>query len=55
VIAPAAAGSRGGFSPKDLTWILTHAPAETLVLRPDPDGVAEEGDDASTGEAETET
>jgi len=37
VVAPARAGSRGGFSPKDLTWILTHAPAETLVLRPTPD------------------
>jgi hypothetical protein len=27
----------GGFSVKDLTWILTHAPAETVVLRPAPD------------------
>jgi hypothetical protein len=34
VIAPA--GAHGGFSPKDLTWLLTHAPAETLVLRPSP-------------------
>jgi hypothetical protein len=38
VIAPAPAGSNGGgFSPKDLTWILTHAPAETIVLRPSPE------------------
>jgi hypothetical protein len=37
VIAPARAGAHSGFSPKDLTWILTHAPTETLVLRPSPD------------------
>jgi hypothetical protein len=40
VIAPAPIESRGGFgagfTPKDLTWILTHAPAETLVLKPNP-------------------
>lgn len=41
VIAPApttsANGSgRGGFTPKDLTWILGNAPAETLVLKPAP-------------------
>lgn len=36
VVAPAPADGRSGFSPKDLTWILTHAPAETLVLRPAP-------------------
>src|SRR5690242_19217847 len=29
VIAPARAYGHGGFSPKDLTWILAHAPAET--------------------------
>ena len=37
VIAPASAGGHLGFSPKELTWILTHAPTETLVLRPSPD------------------
>jgi universal stress protein family protein len=37
VIAPARAYGHGGFSPKDLTWILAHAPAETLVLRPSPE------------------
>ena len=40
VIAPSPArrsgGYDGGFSPKDLTWILTHAPTETLVLKPNP-------------------
>ena len=29
VVAPAA-----GFTPKELTWILANAPAETLILRP---------------------
>jgi nucleotide-binding universal stress UspA family protein len=29
IVAPAS-----GFTPKELTWILTHAPAETIVLRP---------------------
>jgi hypothetical protein len=38
VIAPAPVATRGGFTPKDLTWILEHAPAETLVLKPNPDG-----------------
>jgi hypothetical protein len=36
VIAPAPSENGGGFTPKDLTWILTHAPVETLVLRPSP-------------------
>lgn len=40
VIAPAPVDGRngrpGGFSPKDLTWILTNAPTETLVLKPTP-------------------
>ena len=29
----------GGFTAKDLTWILAHAPTETLVLKPSPNGV----------------
>jgi hypothetical protein len=42
VIAPApplANGGRrnAGFTPKDLTWILTSAPFETVVLKPAPD------------------
>ena len=40
VIAPAPTQTRGcyngGFTPKDLTWILANAPAETLVLKPNP-------------------
>jgi len=47
IIVPAPTHDRGdfgsGFSPKDLTWILTHAPTETVVLRPSPVSVA--GDD----------
>lgn len=31
IVAPAS-----GFSPKELAWILTNAPAETIVLRPNP-------------------
>lgn len=34
VIASADPESRRGFSMRDLTWILEHAPAETLILKP---------------------
>ncbi len=34
VVAPASTDDRGGFTPRELTWILTHAPAETIVLKP---------------------
>jgi hypothetical protein len=40
VIAAAQTTTRngaGGFTPKDLTWILANAPAETLVLKPAPE------------------
>lgn len=36
VVVPAPVGRGTGFSPKDLAWMLSHAPTETLVLRPDP-------------------
>ena len=36
IVAPAPANSHGGLTTKDLTWILTHAPAETIVLKPAP-------------------
>jgi hypothetical protein len=37
IVAPAANGQNlGGFSIKELSWILDHAPAETIVLRPAP-------------------
>jgi hypothetical protein len=38
VIAPAPTERATGFTPKDITWILTHAPIEALVLRPRPAG-----------------
>jgi hypothetical protein len=38
IVVPAPTGRRSGFSPKDLTWMLIHAPSETLILRPDPTG-----------------
>ena len=36
-----------GFTPKDMTWILTHAPVETLVLRPTPEAPRRPGRSAS--------
>jgi hypothetical protein len=36
IVAPAPAGGSDGFTPKELQWILVHAPAETVILRPDP-------------------
>ena len=37
VVAPAPEGRGGGFTAKDMIWILTHAPVETIVLRPVPE------------------
>jgi hypothetical protein len=36
VLAPAPTGRNGGFSSRDVSWILAHSPAETIVLRPPP-------------------
>jgi Universal stress protein family len=36
LVVPARAGGHDGFDPKELSWLLTHAPTETLVLRPSP-------------------
>ena len=36
IVAPAPAGRDPGFTPKDLTWMLMHAPTELVILRPDP-------------------
>ncbi len=36
IIVPAPVGRAPGFTPKDLAWMLTHAPHEILILRPDP-------------------
>jgi Universal stress protein family len=34
IVAPASTEQRGGFSAKDLSWILAHAPSETIILKP---------------------
>jgi len=34
IVAPAPAGGGGGFTEKQLAWLLTNAPAETVVLKP---------------------
>jgi hypothetical protein len=36
IVAPAPVGRGHGFTPKELQWILIHAPSETVILRPDP-------------------
>jgi hypothetical protein len=36
IVIPAPAGREPGFTPKELLWILTNAPSEALILRPDP-------------------
>jgi nucleotide-binding universal stress UspA family protein len=36
IVAPAPARNGHGFTPKELQWILVHAPSETVILRPDP-------------------
>jgi hypothetical protein len=36
IVIPAPADREPGFTPKELLWMLTHAPSETLILRPDP-------------------
>ena len=36
IVAPAPADGLGGFTEKELAWLLTNAPTETLVLKPTP-------------------
>lgn len=40
IVVPAPAPGHPGFSAKDLAWMLTHAPSETIVLRPAPEASA---------------
>jgi nucleotide-binding universal stress UspA family protein len=40
IVVPAPAPGHSGFSSKDLTWMLDHAPGEVLVLRPPPNAEA---------------
>jgi hypothetical protein len=42
IVVPAPVGRSPGFTPKDLTWMLTNSPSETLILRPDPGQIAGE-------------
>lgn len=39
ILAPAPVERNGGFSARDVSWILAHSPAETIVLKPSPNGV----------------
>ena len=34
IVVPASGGGRAGFDVDDIAWLLTNAPAETLVLKP---------------------
>jgi hypothetical protein len=34
ILAPAPNGRGGGFTAKDVSWLLAHAPSETIVLKP---------------------
>jgi hypothetical protein len=36
IVLPAPVSREPGFTPKELLWMLTNAPTETLILRPDP-------------------
>ena len=36
ILAPAPANGNGGFSAKEVAWILANSPAETIVLKPMP-------------------
>jgi hypothetical protein len=36
IVVPAQVGRGNGFSPKDLIWMLTNAPSQTVILRPNP-------------------
>lgn len=36
IVAPALSNGNGGFTTKDVAWILDHAPTETVLLKPAP-------------------
>jgi hypothetical protein len=38
IVASVPPDGRGGFTEKELAWLLTHAPTETVVLKPTPTG-----------------
>lgn len=37
ILAPAPSNGGGGFTEKELAWLLTNAPTETIVLKPTPE------------------
>jgi len=41
ILAPAPSGRNGGFTARDVSWILAHSPSETIVLKPTPNGAAD--------------
>jgi hypothetical protein len=47
VLAAAPLGHGPGFTTKELMWILEHAPSETLILRPDGNGLLEHAQSAA--------
>jgi hypothetical protein len=49
ILVPAGAPGHPGFSGKDLSWMLDHAPSETLVLRPTPDAKPAAGGTPAAG------
>jgi hypothetical protein len=38
IVVPAPTPRRPGFTARDLTWMLEHAPSQTLILKPSPNG-----------------
>ena len=36
VVVPAPTRRNGGFSAKDIAWVLEHSPAQTVILKPQP-------------------
>ena len=49
IVVPAPLPGHSGFSPKELAWMLTHAPSELIVLRPPPRGEQENGGAPASG------
>jgi hypothetical protein len=48
IVVPAPAPGRGGFSGKDIAWMLAHGPGEILVLRPAPDDLPDNARDTAS-------
>jgi Universal stress protein family len=48
ILAPAPVERNGGFSARDVSWILAHSPAETIVLKPSPAATAHPAEPVGT-------